>query len=165
MKKAFSPILAPIMALLLLLLVGMPVLASNPGAIWTTDGSGNPVDQNIYEMRTDVYLNGGPKNINNPSLPDGPYYVKVTAPNGEVLGTSVVVGPTVTVSGGIFGPDRLWDLVWKASNGSQGYDLTPNNGGEYKVWISQNPLFPNNESKTDNFKVRTPDLPPCHPGP
>lgn len=35
---------------------------------------------------------------------------------------------------------------------------TTNPGGEYKVWISQNPQFPSNESKTDNYKVKSANI-------
>ena len=158
MKKAFSIIVTLVMALVLLLLVGIPVLAANPGAIWTSNAGGIAVNNNIYDDKEAVYLNGGPKNKTDSGLPDGDYYVKVTAPNGTVLG---IPDGTITVTNGAFGPIKLWDLVIMASDGiTQGCDDTPNNGGEYKVWISQNPDFPNNESKTDNFKVRISECPP-----
>jgi len=164
MKKVFSPILALTMVLVLVLLVSMPVLAANPGAIWTSNVGGIAVNNNIYEDKEDVYLNGGPKNKTDSGLPDGDYYVKVTAPNGTLLGISD--GATVTVIGGLFGPDKLWLLVNRASApAEEGYDNTPNNGGEYKVWVSQDETFPNNASKTDNFKVRIQEPPPPPPPP
>jgi hypothetical protein len=47
------------------------------------------------------------------------------------------------------------DILYSASSSftSKGFDDTTNTGGEYKVWISQNSSFPNDASKTDNFKV------------
>jgi hypothetical protein len=163
MKKLFSLTLALTLVLVsVLALATVALAASMSGAIWTTDGSGNPVDQNIYEYREDVYLNGGPKGGQTQGLPDGDYFVKVTAPNGELLGYSVTPAP-VQVADGHFEGRQLWSLVLKASDDSQGYDPTPNNGGEYKVWISQDPAFPNSASKTDNFKVRYSEEPPPEP--
>ena len=45
-------------------------------------------------------------------------------------------------------------VLSKASDSSPGYDTTTNGGGEYKIWVSMDPTFSNNQSKTDNFKVR-----------
>jgi hypothetical protein len=111
-----------------------------------------------------VYLNGGPKNNQTQGLPDGPYYVMVTEPNGTVLGRSNPDTP-VTVTDGHFENYQLWDIVRTASSGFTvtGYDPTSNNGGEYKVWISQDPAYPNSASKTDNFKVRYSEEPPPEP--
>jgi hypothetical protein len=72
-----------------------------------------------------------------------------------VLGTSVGSSneTPVTVAGGEFTSClQLADIVWSA--GVKGYDDTPNNGGEYKVWVSNIATFDNNATKTDNFKVR-----------
>lgn len=128
------------------------------GAIFTTDSTCNRVDQNLYSSLTAVYLNGGPQHPQSAGLPDGNYYVQVTDPGGgSLLGTSVgSTTPTpVSVSGGVFAGQcqELWNLVFKASDGTQGFDVTPNPGGEYKVWISTVPTFDNNSTKTDNFKV------------
>src|SRR5439155_14509447 len=40
---------------------GGATAASNPGAIWTSLSTGAKVNANIYEHKTDVYLNGGPQ--------------------------------------------------------------------------------------------------------
>jgi len=130
------------------------------GAIFTTDSACNRVNQNLYASLSAVYLNGGPQHLGSAGLPDGQYYVQVTDPSGKtLLGTSVgSANPTpVTVSGGEFAGQcqELWTLVFKASDATQGYDSTPNAGGEYKVWISNVPTFDNNATKTDNFKVFT----------
>jgi hypothetical protein len=87
-------------------------------------------------------------------LPDGSYYVQVTEPNGTVLGKSS--GTAVTVNGGEFVQCyQLSSILKTASSGfmDAGYDTTSNPGGEYKVWVSTDELFSNDNSKTDNFKV------------
>ena len=50
---------------------------------------------------------------------------------------------------------KLADIVNSASSGftAPGYDTTDNPGGEYKVWVSNDPDFANDSTKTDNFKV------------
>jgi hypothetical protein len=129
--------------------------ASVSGAIWTTDDLGG-VNINLFTSKELVYLNGGPAHEGAAGLPDGYYYCKVTEPNGTLLGTTIGSGndtPIEVVNGEFVLVYRLWDILIKASDGTQGYDDTGNTGGEYKVWASQNPDFPNAESKTDNFKV------------
>src|SRR6516225_9581109 len=59
------------------------------GAIFTTDASGNVVNQNQYAAKQDVYLNGGP-GVNAPPgaaglSPDGVYIFMVTDPSGKTL--------------------------------------------------------------------------------
>lgn len=147
-------------ALVLLLVLGIlgasivPASAAGvSGAIYTTDSTCSGVNVNLFASKQDVYLNGGPAG-GGPGLPDGYYYVQVTEPNGTVLGSSVVT-PVHVTNGSFDQCYQLWDIVYTASSGFtiKGYDDTTNPGGEYKVWVSQNPAFPNNESKTDNFKV------------
>src|SRR5688500_14000841 len=53
------------------------------GAIWTTDESGQRVNQNQYELPCDVYLNGGPAKEGAAGLPEGDYYFMVTEPSGS----------------------------------------------------------------------------------
>jgi SdrD B-like domain len=125
------------------------------GAIFTTDSTCSGVDLNIYTSKSDVYLDGGPQS-NGPSLPAGSYYVQVTEPNGTLLGTSVGAGnptPLVVASDGSASCIQLSSVLIKNSDHSVGYDDTTNAGGEYKVWASKDPAFPNDGSKTDNFKV------------
>jgi hypothetical protein len=55
------------------------------GAIFTTTATGGTVNANIYDAKTDVYLNGGPQNNNSQGLPDGTYYFQVTDPSGMTL--------------------------------------------------------------------------------
>jgi hypothetical protein len=145
MKKS----LAIVMALLMLVSFAPFVMAeSNPvtGAIWTTDELGERVNQNIYDNKEDVYLNGGPQNDKGgQSLVDGFYYVQVTEPNGTLLGKSEEA--VIEVVDGKF--TQLYNLY-----ALTGYETTSNLGGVYKVWISKSPNFENNLSKTDNFKVK-----------
>lgn len=55
------------------------------GAIYDTDVTSVPVNQNIYSSKVDVYLNGGPQNDNANGLPVGVYYFQVTDPSGATL--------------------------------------------------------------------------------
>ena len=134
---------------------GGPV-ANLTGAVFTTDGTCGGTDLNIYDTKDDVYANGGPQNGNAAGLPDGAYYVQVTSPEGVLLGTSVGSADPkpVHVTGGVFNACyQLSAILIRASNGQPGYDDTPNEGGEYKMWISAASDFDQSETKTDNFKV------------
>jgi len=129
-----------------------------PGAIFTTDSGCSGVDLNIYGNKSDVYLNGGPKHPGAASLPDGSYYVRVTDPSGAtLLGTSIGSGndKPYVVTNGVSACIELSLVLIKGSDGTQGYDDTPNAGGEYKVWVSNESSFTNSSTKTDNFKIRT----------
>lgn len=141
------------------------------GAVFTTDVGCNGVDLNIYsdtvEINGDivipaketVYIDGGPTKIGAAGLPSGQYYVQVTEPDGTLLGTSFIdstSAPPVYVNpmGEFADCYQLSDILVRASDSTMaGYDDTSNPGGEYKVWISLDPSFPNKASKTDNFKV------------
>jgi hypothetical protein len=146
------------------LLVAGSLLAQTPGAIFTTDPSCTGTNINIYSSRQNVYLDGGPRRPGSAGLAEGAYYVKVTEPGGTLLGTSVgaaIERPLVVdASGEPLGCLSVWAALIKASDGTVGYDLTSNSGGEYKLWVSQNSAFPNHESKTDNFKVKETVVPP-----
>jgi hypothetical protein len=149
----------------MVLLVMVPTALMAPpmtGAIFTTDSNCDGTDLNIYDSRAAVYLDGGPAHPGAASLPDGNYYVQVTNPSGTVLGSSVgTLNETpYQVVGGEVACLQLWSIVETASGidgctaDQQGYCPTDNPGGEYKVWVSQGPNFDNDESKTDNFKIR-----------
>lgn len=127
-------------------------VASISGAIFTTDSQCSGTNVNIFGSKEDVYLDGGPVKPGAAGLPNGYYYVKVTAPDGTLLGYNNLA--VIQVSNGEFVQCyQLWSILFKASDNTQGYDTTPNPGGVYKVWISQNPDFSPADSKTDNFKV------------
>ncbi len=145
MKKLSYFILALILLLGLVMAYTIPVLGNN-GSIDTTTSDGTVVNGNTqqYNTRQDVYIKGK-------DFDPGNYYVRVTEPNGTVLGSSngavLIVG-----SDGLISNVQLWSLVFKQSNGSsQGYDLTTNSGNEYSVDVSLNSNFSN--KKSDNFKV------------
>lgn len=145
----------------LILLGGMvlPALAGQPvrGAVFTTTAECVKVNGNIYDTVFDVFIDGGPKKPGAAGLSDGFYYVQVTQPNGKLLGTSVGSAnetPVEVVDGEFTQCLNLYEILVKASDGSQGYDNTGNKGGEYKLWVSTKSTFANNSSKTDNFKVK-----------
>jgi hypothetical protein len=126
-----------------------------PGAIFTTDSACSGVNVNIYGSKEYVYLDGGPSKPGAASLPDGSYYVQVTDPSGAtVLGTSVgTTGETpFVVTDGNTDCINLWDVLIQPDV-SEGYLDTTNEGGVYKVWVSNEPSFTNNSTKTDNFRV------------
>jgi hypothetical protein len=163
------------------LLAAGTVLANYDGGIWTTLGDGTEVNQNLYPSKESVYLNGGPGKgggTNANALPDGIYVFMVTDPSGaELLSTDNAECRQVEVVGGVFDNVDAAGGCGHALGASQvgfpvqlmPYNDTPNNGGEYKVWLTplgsyQCPLdvvscdegkfgFIDGESKTDNFKV------------
>lgn len=149
---------AIVFGLILLAVAAIPTLAAPPvkGAVFTTNSACAVVNGNIYDHTWDVYLDGGPAKPGAAGLPNGDYYLKVTEPNGKLLGTSIGSGndKPIHVSNGEFsGCLNVYNLVVRASDGTQGFDDTSNAGGEYKVWVSNESSFANNSSKTDNFKV------------
>ncbi len=154
--------------------------AQNPaakvtGAIFTNEyavdtASCTGVNRNLYESKATVGLDGGPERATAAGLlPNTRYYVQVTDPSGsQVLGTSVKPGvtdqaqraPVLTdVNGKFVSCLQLGAIVWEVVGGTvqetRGFIDTPNNGGEYKVWVSTSPTFDNAYTKTDNFKVKS----------
>ena len=126
-----------------------------PGAIFTTDSTCTEVNQNIFDNKEDVYVDGGPAHPGAAGLPDGSYCVQVTDPSGAtVLGKSEP-GAVTVVDGEFVQCYQLTSILKTGSSGFTvpGYDDTPNPGGEYKVWVSTDCNFDNNSSKTDNFQV------------
>jgi hypothetical protein len=176
------------------------------GAIFTTDMNSNYVNANVYDNIGDVYLNGGPR-PNAPctaaGLPDGYYVFQVTDPSGAtLLSTDPIANRRVTVTGGLMvaylgtpPADPHLTGIGKCNGinpnnitvGLMPFNLTPNPGGEYKVWMTKadtdytdciynkdptnnyNPTtsdpklcsgsfgFIPSKSKTDNFKVVPPE--------
>src|SRR5438034_4651448 len=125
------------------------------GAIFTTDAGCVKINGNIYAAKTDVFLNGGPDGNGSALDPNSTYCVRVESPGGTVL--SVTPGQVTTDANGHF--PTCTNL----------YTLTPfidtdNPGGEYKVVVCPsagvdgdgNCIFrPDNQCKSDNFKVRS----------
>jgi hypothetical protein len=157
------------------------------GDVYTSFANGQQVNANIYSSKAAVYINGGPQNMTGGGhLTDGTYVFQVTDPSGSTLlssdGTDATVHRELVVSNGhVYGvpPGGVADQAagtyhatgdFNAANGSIPVQLlpyldTPNNGGEYKVWITPvadyDPTdthstfgFRENTSGTDNFKVR-----------
>lgn len=171
-----------ILSILLILAIGFTVATAAvqiSGAIWTSDIAGQPVNQNHYDFKWDVYLNGGPNNGNPPGLPAGEYYFQVTNPSGSIL---LSVDPaecrriTVNSTGRFSGlsasvpaycPQRVQNMAADFGTTVQLYPFydTPNNGGVYKVWLisaadaqidpddDRYLIFSKSAAKTDNFKV------------
>jgi hypothetical protein len=146
------------------------------GAIYTTTKDGTAVNANVYGSTADVYLSGGPQNLNAKGLPDGTYYFQVTDPSGKtLLSTDNAVCRQLTVTGGRVsgstGPAcKHADGTLNPANGALPVQLapfsqTPNAGNEYKAWLipvsaatisPADPkllIFSRNNSKTDNFKA------------
>src|SRR6185295_18272554 len=127
------------------------------GAIYTTNGGCTGVNINIFDSKAAVYLDGGPQGGGS-GLATGYYYVKVTEPDGTLLGTSVgsgnptPVGVGHVVAGKFDQCYQLEAILIKNSDATAGYDTTTNGGGEYKVWVSPDAGFV--QQKTDNFKVK-----------
>lgn len=171
MEKKLRPVLVAALVFFFVLVGIQSAVWASPGAIWTTDATGTAVNDNLYEYKWDVYLNGGPTSEKAPGLPPGDYYIQVTEPDGPVLGRSWNEPPTIirqvrvvdgrfryvlensVIVGDIPPVVNLWDFLFSAESGftTNGYDDTTNPGNEYKVWASQSQDFA--EQKTDNFKV------------
>lgn len=178
---------------------GLTSVRASTGAIFTSCADGCIVDQNIYPDKESVYLNGGPQNENGPGLNPGVYYFQVTDPSGTVLLSTddavcrqLIVDETGHVAGatgvtphanGIYNPANFNTPVQMIP-----FADTPNNGGEYKVWligpvviehhnggkngpydtcnVTISPtdakvlVFDNSDAKTDNFKIKAAVPPP-----
>ncbi|MGV8168383.1 MAG: MucBP domain-containing protein [Alkaliphilus sp.] len=151
MKKTlkFTGIL--VLSLLLVLGFTWTVSANVQGAIFTTNIEG-VINENHFNSKDEVYLNGGPSNNR---LTKGDYYVQVTDPGGGVLGKSSGKAVRVGDDGKFVKLYQLIDIVNTTSSNYQvkGFDTTSNEGNGYKVWISLNENFSQDESKTDNFKI------------
>lgn len=110
------------------------------GSIKTTLPDGSAVNGNIYTQKSDVYVYGS--QLGNVTT----VYIRVTDPSGSVVLSAV---KQVTVTNGSFGPVQL-----------PTFGDTPNNGGEYKVWVSTTSNFESKCTKFDNFKVKGEEPPP-----
>ncbi len=144
------------------------------GATFTTTVNGDVVNENVhYNSKRDVYLNGGPAGA---GLEPGNYYFQVTDPSGKVLLSSDAIecrefvvganGQITAVLGGACAHNTGNDQNGGLTVQLYPFDDTPNNGGEYKLWITRvddfeeggkNFGFVHADTKTDNFKVREND--------
>src|SRR5688572_21870688 len=128
----------------------VPLKAHAPsGAIFTTVADGSEVNYNIYQAKEDVYLDGGP----GPGAPqhaagldDGVYVFQVTDPSGKtLLSTDPVECRQFTVTNGVItstAPSSCGHVTGTDVDHNaitvqlMPYLDTPNNGGEYKVWVT-----------------------------
>src|SRR4051812_11751563 len=161
----------------LLIVWGSPTSAALSGALYTTTKDGTDVNENIFGSLQDVYISGGPQNLNASGLPNGTYYFQVTDPSGKtLLSTDNAVCRRLVVSGGRVsgaapGGCTHANGTFNAANGTLPVQLapfsaTPNKGNEYKVWLvpvgkatisGSNPTvlsFANSDAKIDNFKAQ-----------
>jgi hypothetical protein len=183
--------LSALLAAACLLVATTAIAGPLSGAIFTTDEDGNRVNQNLYEAKEDVYLDGGP-GPNAPSgaagLPAGDYYFQVTDPSGKtLLSTDPVKCRRFTVSddGVITSVDsvtlvmkvkgKLTDVDCTHATGVDQdhselgaitvqlmpYDDTPNKGGVYKVWVTPVDDFVGDPDKVDNPKYFHGFVPSC----
>lgn len=180
--------LASTVLLVFVLGAGSAFAQQFPGAIYTTNSTATAVNFNVYNAGSDVYLSGGPQNLNASGLPDGVYYFQVTDPSGKILlSTDNASCRQLKVTGGrvagaLGGGCAHSNGTLNALNGVLPVQLapfspTPNGGGVYKAWLikqggstaisSTDPKvinFTNSSSKTDNFKVAiTPPQGSCQP--
>ncbi len=152
------------------------VSAGLTGAIYSTTKDGTAVNKNIFGSIQDVYLSGGPQNLNASGLPNGTYYFQVTDPSGKtLLSTDNAACRQLTVTGGkvsgAAGPCAHANGIFNLANGTLPVQLapfstSPNKGNEYKVWLiptgsatisGSDPKvlnFANSSSATDNFKAQ-----------
>jgi hypothetical protein len=149
-RKVSALVAAAASAITVVAVAAAPATAHEPsGAIFTTLPDGSEVNFNIYSLKTDVYLDGGP----GPGAPqtaagldDGTYVFQVTDPSGRtLLSQDIAACRRFTVAAGI--------ITGLVTNGCTmphvtGVDVdhgavtvqlmpyadTPNPGGEYKAW-------------------------------
>ena len=141
--------------------------AALSGAIWTSLSDGTTVNANLYDNKSDVYLNGGPQNCGGGGgLPDGLYYFQVTNPSGStLLSSDAIKFRMVQVVDGVIAGVGGTGNHDEGSSGCNGgtpvqlmpYDDTPNNGNEYSVDLSPQDVVESCEgfsanSTTFNFK-------------
>jgi hypothetical protein len=150
---------ATIIALLTALLNTAAMAQQISGAIFTTNVNSTFVNGNVYDLKDDVYLNGGPR-PNAPcsaaGLPNGQYYFQVTDPSGhELLSGYGIDNGVITVDGGLIvhydppplpftahdiGIGKCNDSINHTNNITvrlMPFMSTTNPGGEYKVWMTK----------------------------
>jgi hypothetical protein len=143
------------------------------GALFTTTMDGSFVNKNIYSAKEDVYLDGGPRSLQDARLPAGTYVFQVTDPSGKTLLSTddpTCREFTIDANGFISSVGIGACAHMTGSDGRGGltvqlmpFNNTPNNGGEYKAWVepvdvfnSNGGVFDESSTKTDNFKFIAP---------
>jgi len=126
--------------LMLCLAAGMAIPAM--AALDTVTSAG--VSSHGFPLKTDVY-------IATCSVTDGAWYFKITAPGTTTTlgsGAFSVLGGNISTGTGVGSCGGTSLAVAPFSDSDR-----PNHGCVYKVWISQDPAFPNNNSDTKTFKT------------
>jgi len=130
------------------LLAATPLAAQTHGSICTTDGAGQCVEGNLYQLKRDVYLAGGAEALapcSSSQLADGDYYFQVTDPSGSLLlSKDGVEQRWVSVSGGVV-TSYLGRTHATRDNGPCGaltvrltpFVDTPISGCEYMLWLTR----------------------------
>ncbi len=137
-----------------------------PGAIWTTNSGGARVNDNHYDNKGDVYLNGGPATQNGKGFSGDPaaYYVRVfQTKQGEEVGFSTGAVAEIGADGFFKSVYRLVDIVFQTSVPSAHWFDTSINGvytveiGLYGTGVDINSKASRdtywNKAKSDNFSV------------
>jgi hypothetical protein len=163
----------PFALILAAALVPSAQAAKSTGAIFTTTATGDAVNENHFDSKCAVYLDGGPgpnAPANAAGLPDGDYYFQVTDPSGQtLLNTDPVSNRRFQVSGGVIvaytgvgaaphpagidqdHPELGAITIQLATNECpDDYLDTPNEGGVYKVWATPVSEFSGDPSNVDN---------------
>ena len=109
----------------------------------------------LFDSPEDVYLTGGPPLSETVGLPDGDYYVNVTAPDGTVLGSSIDGAIVKVANGRVDDCPGLTELVSAPSTGATGFDDTTDTGGRYRVTMSLDPNFTSSPSISTSFNLRS----------
>ena len=111
-------------------------------AIFTTDAAGNTNNQNQYDSKPEVFLNGGPTSAGGGLTPGTVIYYQVQEPDGT---------PLMEIRSTVIDPDGKFRVQLYP------FDTTSNSGGEYKVVASTDAqLSASGCTKSDNFKVAGP---------
>lgn len=111
-------------------------------AIFTTDAAGNTNNQNHYDSKPEVFLNGGPTSAGGGLEAGTVIYYQVQEPDGT---------PLMEIRSTVIGADGTFRVQLYP------FDTTSNSGGEYKVVAStQADLGEGGCTKSDNFKVAGP---------
>ena len=111
-------------------------------AIFTTDAAGDTNNQNHYESKPEVFLNGGPTSAGGGLTAGTVIYYQVQEPDGT---------PLMEIRSTVIGPDGTFRVQLFP------FDTTSNNGNEYKVVAStEADLGQGGCTKSDNFKVDGP---------
>lgn len=125
------------------------------GAVLTTNADCSDNTIALFDDAADANINGGPKLSAPQGLPDGDYYVQVTAPDGTILGSSGNKAPVSVTDGRFEQCLTLVDVVNGESTGSPGFDQTTDASGRYRVSISLDQDFATTQIFSTAFSLRS----------